>query len=250
MAEMEEMTDRDVLRRLAWLFAAFSAVCLLAGASRMSPCVWELRTFGDVLRIREALSMFVFAPALGVLFWLICRTLGRGRSPAAVDALMVLSVYLVACGMGLHDPSNRMESVYRHTGALSPEVRRSLAYLDDQLGHWVFWGGFVLGTWVMGVQQVFAPLKERMAGAWRIGFGCVSAALLWVMLTNLWDEYPKTRADLCVIAAAVLVPLAAHLAVCRKAGLLRLPVLLVIYPAYLGSIAGTLACWLIRFGKV
>ena len=246
----EEMTDRDMLRRLAALFAVFSAVCLLAGASRMWPCAWEQRSFGDVLRFREALSMFVFAPALGVLFWLICRTLGRGRSNVAVDVLMVLSVYLAACGMGLHDPTNRMLDVYRSTGALSPEVRRSLVYLDDQLGHWVFWGGYVLGSWVMGVQQVLAPLKEKMTRPWRVGFGFISAALLWVMLTNLWDEYPKTRVDLFVVAAAVLVPLAAHVSLNRKVGLSRLPVLLVIYPAYIGSIAGTLVCWLIRYGKV
>lgn len=245
-----EQTDREVLRRLTWLFAVFAGVCLLAGASRMRPCGWELRSFGDVLRIREALSMFVFAPAIVVLFWLIHRAVGRGQARGAVDVLMVLSVYCVACGMGLHDPTNRMMGVYQHTGALSPEVRRSLIYFDDQLGHWVFWAGFVLGTWVLGIQQALAPLQERMGVAWRLALGFVSAALLWVMLTNLWDEYPQTRADLGVIAAAALVPLAAHLAFCRKAGLLRLPVLLVIYPAYFGSIAGTLACWLIRYGKV
>lgn len=249
-SEHREVTDRTVLWRLTARFALFAVVCLVAGASRMRPSVAQLATFGDVLRVREALSMFVFAPALGVLFWLIYRALSRGQSRAVIDVLMVLSVYYVACGMGIHDPTNRMESVYLNTGALSPEVHRSLAYLDDQLGHWVFWAGFVLGTWVLGVQQALAPLRERMAWPWRIGFGAIAAALLWVMLTNLWDEYPKTRVDLCVIAAAALVPLAAHLTVSRRAGLLRLPVLLVIYPAYFGSIVGTLACWLIRYGKV
>jgi len=243
-------TDSEVLRRLTWRFAAFTGVCLLAGASRMCPPHWQLATFGDVLRIREALSMFVFAPALGVLFWLIYKTLGRGQTYGAVDVLMVLSVYFLACGMGIHDPTNRMEIAYRGTGALSPEMRRSLVYLDDQLGHWVFWAGFVLGSWVLGIQQALAPLKARMSWPWRIGFGCIAAAILWVMLTNLWDEYPKTRVDLCVIAAAVLVPLAVQLAVCRRIGLLRLPVLLVIYPAYFGSIVGTLVCWLIRYGRL
>lgn len=250
MAMESNVTDREVLRRLAWLFATFAGVCLLAGASRMRPCAWELQTFGDVLRIREALSMFVFAPVIGVLFWLIYRTLGRGTSYAAIDVLMVLSVYCVACGMGLHDPTNRMVCVYRETGALTPEVRRSLLYLDDQLGHWVFWVGFVLGTWVLGIQQALAPLRERMAWPWRVFFGCIGAALLWVMLTNLWDEYPQTRVDLGVIAAAALVPLGVQAAVCRGVGLLRLPVLCVIYPAYFGSIAGTLACWLVRHGRI
>ena len=245
-----EMTDGAALRRLAWLFAMFAGVCLLAGASRMRPSGWQLAAFGDVLRLREALSMFVFAPAISVLFWLIYRAVGRGKSHLAVDVLMVLSVYFIACGMGIHDPANRMEFVYRQTGALSPEVRRSLVYLDDQLGHWVFWGGFVLGTWVLGLQQALAPLKDKMTWPWRFSLGCVGAALLWVMLTNLWDEYPKTRTDLCVIAAAAVVPLLAHLALCRRAGLLRLPVLYVIFPAYFGSIAGTLVCWLVRYGKV
>jgi hypothetical protein len=103
-AMAEDMTDKDVLRRLTALFAVFCGVCLLAGASRMSPCAWELRPFGDVLRIREALSMFVYAPALAVLFWLIGRASGRGKAHVAVDALMVLAIYMMACGMGMHDP--------------------------------------------------------------------------------------------------------------------------------------------------
>ncbi len=246
-----EDTDGAVLRRLLGLFAALAVICLLAGVSRMRPPAWQLVSLGgDVMRVREALSMFVFAPAIAAVFWLLYRTLGRGRSHAAVDVLMVLSIYCVACGMGMHDPANRMETVYRQTGALAPEVRRSLAFFDDQVGHWIFWAGFVLGTWVLGLQQALAPLEQKMGAVWRAGLGCVSAALLWVMLSNLWDEYPKTRVDLGVIAAAVAVPLCAWLARCRRVSLLRLPVLLVIVPAYVGSIAGTLLCWLIRYGKV
>ena len=242
--------DSRVLRRLGYVFAAFVAVCLLAGASRMAPGAWELRPFGDVIRIREALSMFVYAPAICALFWLFCRTLGSGRSHAAVDVLMVLSIYCIACGMGMHDPANRMVEAYRHAGALTPEIRASLAYVDDGLGHWVFWAGFVLGTWVLGLQQVRAPLMERMSTPWRLFFGGVAGALLWVMLTNLWDEYPKTRVDLCVIALAALVPLAGHVACARRVGVWRLPMLFVIYTAYFGSIAGTLLCWLVRYGSV
>ena len=249
MNDMEQ-SDRDVLRRLLSLFAVFAAICLLAGASRMSPPDWQLKSFGGVLRIREALSMFVFAPAIGVMFWLLTRCVGRGHPHAAVQVLMVLSVYFVACGMGLHDPINRLGIVYRAPDSMVPAVRQTLTFLDDQLGHWVFWAGFVLGTWVLSVQQVLTPLKEKMGWPWRLGLGGVSAVLLWVMLINLWDEYPKTRVDLCVVAAAVALPLVLHLAKCRRIGLFRLPVLLVIYPAYIGSIVGTAICWLVRYGKV
>jgi uncharacterized BrkB/YihY/UPF0761 family membrane protein len=245
------VTDRVVLRRLLGLFAALAGVCLLAGVSRMHPPAWQLAPLGgDVMRVREALSMFVFAPAISVIFWLIYRTLGRGRSHAAVDVLMVLCIYCLACGMGMHDPANRMAFVYGRAGALMPDVRRSLMFFDDQVGHWIFWSGFVLGTWVLGIQQAFAPLEQKMGAPWRVGLGAVSAALLWVMLTNLWDEYPKTRVDLGVIAAAAALPLGVQVSWCRGMSLLRLPVLAVIYPAYLGSIAGTLVCWLIRYGRV
>ena len=81
------------------------------------------------------------------------------------------------------------------------------------------------------------------------GFVLICMALLWVMLTNLWDEYPKTLVDICVVALAALVPLSVHLAFRRRVGLLRLPLLLVIYPAYFGSIVGTLSRWLLQ-GKI
>ncbi|HQL51976.1 MAG TPA: hypothetical protein PLR91_12360, partial [Kiritimatiellia bacterium] len=57
-----ERTDHETLTQLLGLFALFGVVCLLAGASRMCPPAWQMRPFGDILRIREALSMFVFAP--------------------------------------------------------------------------------------------------------------------------------------------------------------------------------------------
>ena len=245
-APHKPVPDADVLRRLLMLFVAFCAVCLLAGASRMSPPAWQLAPAFGPLRIREALSMFVFAPAVTALAWFMVRALARGRPHCGVEALMVLAVCFIACGMGIHDPANLLGS---HASRETP-VGDALHFLDDGLSHWVFWCGFVLGSWVFGIQQLLSPLREKMGRVWRCGFGAVTAALLWVMLTNLWDEYPKTRADLCVIAAAAAVPLAFHLAARRDVALARLPVLCVIYPAYLGSIVGTLICWLARYGKI
>jgi hypothetical protein len=241
-------SDREVLRRISILMAAFALVCLCAGASRMAAPSWQLRTFGDALRVREALSMFVFAPAVVLLFWLNAHAIGRGRMPLALQVPMVLAVYFIACGMGMHDPVNRMQTVYP-ASMLPPAVWRTMEYLDDHLGHWVFFCGFMLGTWVIGTQQVLAPLDSKMGWRWRALFICISLVLLWVMLTNLWDEYPKTRVDLCVIALAAAVPSAAHVALRRKTGLMRLPLLLVIYTAYFGSIAGTLIRWRI-LGKI
>lgn len=242
--------DGHVLKRLLTEFVILAAVCLFAGASRVAPSAWQLHSFGDVLRIREALSMFVFAPAIGVLFWLLVRAVAQDRPSRSVEILMVLTVYFIACGMGMHDPVNRMGIVYRTSPGLTPALHRTLVYLDDELGHWIFWAGFVLGSWVFGLQQLVTPLQGKMSWPWRCGFGAVALALLWVMLTNLVGEYPQTRVDLCVIAAAVLVPAAFHLAMRRKISLFRLPALCVIYPAYFGSMAGTMLYWWARYGKL
>mgnify|MGYP000979110332 CR=1 FL=1 len=51
------------------------------------------------------------------------------------------------------------------------------------------------------------------------------------------------------VSAAVGVPLVFHVVARRDVGMLRLPVLCVVYPAYLGAIAGTLVCWAVQ-GKL
>jgi hypothetical protein len=92
------------------------------------------------------------------------------------------------------------------------------------------------------------PLKARMTMGWSTLFLLVSFALLFVMLTNLWDEYPRTVKDLYVIGSAVALPLVTHVVFFRGVSVLRMPVLCVLYPAYIGSIAGTLICWQYRYG--
>jgi hypothetical protein len=93
-----------------------------------------------------------------------------------------------------------------------------------------------------------APLKKSMSLKWKMIFTVVSVALLGVMLTNLWDEYPKTKADLMVIGGAVAGLLPFHMFFAAKVSLMRLPVIFVIYSAYIGSIAGTLIRWQFRYG--
>ncbi len=243
----EDVSDDVFLKRLAVLFILFSALCLMAGGSRMCTASWNLARYADVLRVRELLSMFVFAPAIAVFFWLFYRCVGRGRANPVMDVICILSIYAVACGMGIHDPLNCIGGAYRSELAAVPNLRGSIAYMDDQLGHWVFWGGFVLGTWCVGVNQLLYPLKDKMALKWSSIFSAVSLALLWVMLTNLWDEYPKTIEDLMVIGGAVGGLILFQLFFTKRVSLLRLPIIFVIYNAYLASIAGTLICWQFRY---
>ena len=239
--------DDAYLKRLAWLFVLFCSLCALAGASRLSTAEWNLQRCLDVLRVREILSLFVFAPLVSLCFWLFYKCLGRGAAASIwVDLLCILSIWFIACGMGMHDPANCLQGAYRSELASMETLRNSLAFIDDALGHWVFWGGFVLGSWTLGIRQLLAPLDEKMNFRWLAFFTVVTLALLGVMFTNLRDEYPKTRADLLVIALAAGLPALLHPLLARKVSLLRLPLLLVIHGSYWGSVAGTLLCWQFR----
>jgi hypothetical protein len=240
--------DEARLRGLALLFLCFCVLCLLAGASRLSSADWNLHRCADILRVRDMLSLFLFAPAVSLCFWLFYKCLARGAVTSTWnDLLCILAIWFIACGMGIHDPANCLQSAYRRELAAHDALRGSIEFIDDHLGHWVFWSGFVLGVWTLGVRQILAPLEQKMTLRWRIAFSGFTAALLWVMLTNLWNEYPRTRSDLAVIALAVapLVPL--QMALARRVSLWRLPLLCVLYGACWGSIAGTLICWQVRY---
>jgi hypothetical protein len=54
-----------------------------------------------------------------------------------------------------------------------------------------------------------APLDLPVSWKGTVALLALAAVLLYVMLTNLWDEYPSTVRDLFVIAAAASVPTAA-----------------------------------------
>lgn len=243
-----EMNDAVFLKRLSLLFILFSLVCILAGASRLSSAGWNLARHADVLRMRELLSMFVFAPVIAVFLWLSYRCVGRGKSNPVMDVICILAIYAVACGMGMHDPMNCINAVYKAELASVPNLRNSVVYMDDLMGHWVFWSGFVLWTWCIGMNHLISPLEKPMTLKWKLIFTVVSVMLLGVMLTNLWNEYPKTKGDLIVIGGAVAGLIPFHIIFAGKVSVMRLPVIFVIYTAYIGSIVGTLICWQLRYG--
>lgn len=239
-------SDKKTILMMLASLTGFALVALWAGYDRMVLAGWHMAPFGDVLRWREALSMFLFAPAICVFFWLLARSIGRGVPNLGIEILLVLSIYAIACGMGMHDPTNRLQEVYRSGTDMTPAVRGSLAYLDDGLGHWVFWAGFVLGTWLLGFQQARTPLDAPLPKTATALLVLADLAFLWVMLTNLWDEYPKTKVDLGIIALAAFPPTLAY-ALRWRVGFRRLPMLAVIVPVFWLSILGTLAKWTIQF---
>lgn len=241
----KQWSDHKAIHVFLILMAGYAVVALCAGASRLWGAGWQLAQFGDILRWREALSMFLFAPALAMFFGLLAVVIGKGRPHLVTLALTILTAYFVGCGMGMHDPMNRVQSAYLFKAIRPEQLQTTILYLDDYLGHWVFWAGFLLGSWTLGIQQTLTPLDQELGMRPLAAIGILDLVLLWVMLTNLWNEYPKTIPDLSVIATGALIPTLFW--IFRKdAKIMRMPFLLILAPTYWGGILGTLLCWTFR----
>lgn len=229
------MHDEVRTRRLACLLLALGAAMILAGWSRVWPPAAVLRPCADVMRWRELLSMVVFAPLLSVLLWLVFAVVSENQLEPLAGGF-VAGVYLLGCGMGMHDPCNLLRAAYP---GLPGPLGASLRFFDDDLGHWLFWLGFLTCSIVAGVQQLRHPLAIPMSQRARAFFLLLGLPIAFVMLTNLvWED---TRRDLAVIAATALVTGTMHAV--RRVPLSRTPLLWVLYPPYAAAVIGSLVYW-------
>lgn len=223
--------DRARIRSLLQGMGALCAVALVAGWNRMWPPAFMLRSCGDVLRWREALSMLLLAPLLVVLLWRLYRLASAGRHNRW-GVVFLAGAYFLGVGMGMHDVCDLLGRAYPS----APEpLRRSLDFFDTDLGHWVFFAGFVLTSTAAAAAQLERPLQQPMGWVLTAVFGLLSVPLLFVMLTNLMFE--KTGPDLVVIAATALLIAALHGK--RRVGMRRLPLLCLLYPCYVLAVLGT-----------
>ena len=234
---MEKLTghDSERIRTAAVTMVILCIVGMAAGWSRMRPPAFLLVNCGDVLRWREALSMMFFAPLLVLVLWKIFLVASDNKLDAWTTAF-VAGVYFLGLGMGMHDTCDLLGRIYRDA---SPQLRQSLDFFDNKLGHWVFFVGFVTASVAAGVQQLRHPLTGKMTWAQTALFLVLSTPMMLVMVTNLM--YEKTGVDLCVIAGAIVLVVGGH---CHwRINLRRLPILWVLYPAYTVAVVGTLLYW-------
>ncbi|NOY81311.1 MAG: hypothetical protein GXP31_09935 [Kiritimatiellaeota bacterium] len=232
------MRDSRRIYRLQLCLAAFSIVAVLAGWSRLRPPQFLLIGCGDVLRLREALSMFVYAPLLVLLLWGMFRAAGD-RAMDVLTVVFLLGLYFIGVGMGMHDTCDLLGRIYP---GVSRELRKSLDFFDNRLGHWVFFAGFILTSLAAGAAQLRHPLSTPLSRRRTAGFLLFSLPLAAVMVTNLMFE--RTSVDLCVVFSALVAILVLH-AIYRP-GMRRLPLLLVLYPAYGAALIGPLLYWAVR----
>lgn len=236
------MNESD-LKRAKTLLVYLAVVCglvVLAGINRKAGFQFLNMTFGAGCRVRDYVVVFGITPATIGVLWLMLRFY-RGHESLIASLLFIMGVLMLGVGFGMHEPTNFMVKHYQK--GISPEVRESLLFFDDQLGHWAFFVGFML----IALSGVFAEMRKPFDEAlpkWMFSVVVVLGLIAaYVIYKNMVNE--RTLVDILVLLSTVIIAGADHF-VKGSPSLRRLPILTALYLSCgIGALA-TLIGWSIR----
>lgn len=190
--------EKKRLRRIFFCLYAISALILIAGINRL----WRselLRTpVLDVLRVCDLNVMFIFAP-LCVIWLAFLLYFYRGHRNPFTLLIFIIGTYMLGAGFGTHEPFNIVRSVYAQE--MTENIMRTAGFMDDGLGHWTFFAGFVLLSLSIVIAELRNPFSEKIP-AFNITVSTVLGLITgFVIYMNMaWE---KTAFDLAVIACCL-----------------------------------------------
>ena len=224
------------------------AVINLTGLILCAIALWAMRcgrihaltgTLHGVIPLKNALYLFLFTPLLIGLLWQLFLIASDGRN-GKLSGLFVIGALCLGLGLGMHDAAANL-AVFGKTG-WTPQALQARHFYDEIAGHFVFWIGFILATVTTGLAHLYNPMQARQSRTTCAAFALLGLPLAIVMLGNLIFEH--TGRDLVAIGIALGVILAVH--AWKRVDLRQLPLLCLVYPAYVIAIAGTLLYWAVR----
>lgn len=236
------MSDKDLqkIKKAVTLLCCLGGVAVLAGINRLSHAPFFRAHLWDILRMCDILVAFVLAPIGAIFLWLLFRVYD-GHKSIAGTIIFIIGVYFLGAGFGMHEPFNIFISTYKTqmTGAML----KSSVFFDDQLGHWVFFAGFMLISIAGAYAEILKPYEEKLPLKFILpAFGVGLATAIVIFLNMAWE---KTAADIATLALTVAVVSVIHFIYSSKS-LMRLPATLALYTAYGGGTAITVLYWLIK----
>ncbi|MFA5189511.1 MAG: hypothetical protein WC740_02235 [Verrucomicrobiia bacterium] len=210
-------------RVLSLLIAAQAGVVLLAGLNIAWVGTRASLPMGEFVRWRELLSLGIFTPLSMVLQFLVVWTLERGRRDAAGPlTLFVLAVCWLSVSMGVHEP------IIALTRAGGPRLANSLWFWKEVFSHAMFFAAYTALSLALVWSQVRNPLARPMSGATVALFvacGVVTGAGIYYSLFLAKDIH----VDRWVMVATII----AIMALRGRRPLMRLPLNMVMEPAYI-----------------
>jgi len=221
--------------------SALAALVAVAAFNRLSQAAWLNKPVLDVLRPCDLIVVFLLAPVAIFLLWGLFKVL-RGDTFLPATLLFLLGAFLTGVAFGMHEPMNVLSSVHR--ASIPPQLLNSIIFLDDGLGHYVFFAGFMslslAGIWAeLRDAQSTEPFSRNVLVCAAVT-GIVTAAVIYA---NMVHE--KALIDIAILAITVAISAVLQL-VYGSPSFRKLPLLIALCLGYGGGVLATLLYWLIR----
>ena len=193
--------EAERLNRVFLCLYAVSGLILIAGVNRLWKTDFLRANALDILRICDLNVMFVFAPlcifALALMLYFY-----KGHKNIPVLLAFIFGTYMLGAGFGMHEPFNAM-SVYRLE--MSGGISKTVNFMDDGLGHWTFFAGFIFISLSLVIAELRNPFSRKipfyhMAAATAIG-------LLTGFVIYMNMAWERTALDLAVIGCCLVTAL-------------------------------------------
>lgn len=234
--------DQKDNSRVENVFAVMAAIALLlcaAAFNRLAAIAILRQPVCDVLRTCDLTSIFILAPLAVVLLALLLG-LYDGFSSRSCLILFVIGVFMTGLGFGMHEPTNAMLVFYGK--ALTGDFRQSILFIDDGIGHWAFFAGFVFLSLSGVLAELKNPLPEKMMPRYTLTTFIITLITASVIFFNM--AYENTWPDICTLLLTVGISVFLNLSVYRR-DFLKVPVNIIVCFGYGGGVAATLLYWLV-----
>lgn len=233
----EDDSDKRRIRQMMLTLTALCITVVLAGINRKLSVPFLREPVTDVFRMCDYIVVFFIAPATVFFLYLLIK-INKGTQSFISIVIFIFGVYLLGVGFGMHEPMNAITV----SGSLigEPTLIRTFIFFDDELGHWVFFAGFMLISIAVAWSEICCPYNKKMK--WNILLPVWIIGLLTALVIYLNMVREKTGHDIAVIIVTVAVIGILHLFNGRS-NLKRVPVVFTCYIAYGGGALVTLLHW-------
>ena len=222
------------------MLSALCGIIILAGINRKLDVNWLRYSCDNGMRVTDYNVVLLITPLAILCLWGIFSLVYNGTQKPLLIIMFILGTYLLGTGFGMHEPTNFLVVKYRAT--LPAELKSQLAFFDDDLGHWIFFAGFILISLSGVFAELETPFEEKIPWKFFSFPVLIGVCVGVVIFLNMVKE--RTVLDILVILCVIAILGVVHF----KKGfyhLQKLPLVSCLYIAYgLGSL-GTLLAWLI-----
>ena len=190
--------EKKRLERVFFCLYAISALILIAGINRLWRSELLRAPVLDVLRVCDLNVMFIFAPLCAI--WLaFLLYFCKGHRNLLTLLTFIFGTYMLGVGFGMHEPFNVTRTIYGKE--MTEGIKKTAEFMDDGLGHWTFFVGFVLLSLSIVLAELKNPFSEKIP-VFKVAVSTILGLITgFVIYMNMaWE---KTAFDLAVIACCL-----------------------------------------------